>query len=297
MMKKLHADKRSGIKTHLAPYMFLFPSLILFAFFVFYPFIKTITLSFTLTNSRGNPLEFVGLENYVNLFTSAQFLNSLKLTFIFAPLTGIPTFCISYALAALARVRQRRSRIYELMYSFPMAIASAPAAIIWTILLAPNKSGIINYFFGTEIRWLLDQNYAIYSVAFVTIWLSIGVNFIFLLTGFRNVPEDVLESAKIDGAGPFRSLFSIITPMASPQIFFVVFLNIVSSFQVFAQIRLLTQGGPSYSTNVLVYSIYQSAIRDSRYETAFAQSVILFLIILAITIIQFKTEDKVVTYS
>jgi sn-glycerol 3-phosphate transport system permease protein len=108
-------------------------------------------------------------------------------------------------------------------------------------------------------------------VAIVTVWLNIGISFIFLLTGFRNVPEEIIESARIDGAGYFRRLFRIITPIASPQIFFVVFLNIIISFQAFAQVRLLTQGGPSYATHVLVYSIYMSGIRESRFETAIAQ--------------------------
>jgi sn-glycerol 3-phosphate transport system permease protein len=149
------------------------------------------------------------------------------------------------------------SRVYEVMFSLPMAIASAPAAAIWFMIFSSGKSGILNHILGTDIRWLLDGRYALMSVAMVTVWLNVGISYIFLLTGFRNVPEEIIESARIDGAGYFRRLFRIITPIASPQIFFVVFLNIITSFQAFAQIRLLTQGGPSYATNVLVYTIYQ----------------------------------------
>jgi sn-glycerol 3-phosphate transport system permease protein len=279
-----------------APYLFLLPCLIVFGVFVFFPFVKTVLYSFTLTNSRGSPVEFVGLENYIKLFTGSAFYNSLKLTLVFAPLVCIPTLQASYILAALANAKMKGSRIYEVMYSLPMAVASAPAAAIWFILLTSGKSGVVNHLLGTEIRWLLDAKYALFGVAFVTVWLNVGAGFIFLLTGFRNVPDELIESARIDGAGYFKRLFSIITPVASPQIFFVIFLNIIVSFQAFAQIRLLTQGGPSYSTNVLVYSIYQAAIRDSRFETAFAQSMVLFVIILGITIIQFKTEDRMVFY-
>lgn len=283
-------------KQNKAPYLFILPALIIFALFVFFPFIKTIAFSFTLTDAQANPKIFVGLENYIKLFKSPDFWNSLKITLLFAPLIGIPTFIIGYFLAALAMEKSKGSRVYEIMYSLPMAVASAPAATIWTMLLLPESNGMINHLLGTSIRWLLDEKYAIYGVAFVTIWLHIGINFIFLLTGFRNVPDELLESATIDGAGYFTKLFRIITPVASPQIFMVVFLNITSSFQTFAQIRLMTKGGPSYSTNVLVYSIYQNAITNGRYETAFAQSVILFLIILCITIIQFRVEDKTVHY-
>jgi sn-glycerol 3-phosphate transport system permease protein len=164
------------------------------------------------------------------------------------------------------------------------------------MIMRPGKSGILNHILGTDIRWLLDAQYALKSVAIVTVWLNIGISFIFLLTGFRNVPEEIIESARIDGAGYFRRLFNIITPVASPQIFFVVFLNIIISFQAFAQVRLLTQGGPSYATHVLVYSIYMSGIRESRFETAFAQSIVLFVIILILTLLQFRAEKRMVHY-
>jgi sn-glycerol 3-phosphate transport system permease protein len=279
-----------------APYLFILPCLVIFAIFVFFPFAKTILYSFTLTNSRGKPVEIVGLENYVRQFTSPAFRNSLKLTLIFAPMVGIPTLVAAFFLAALANNRMKGSRVYEVMYSLPMAIASAPAASIWFILLTSGRSGVVNFILGQEIRWFLDARFALFGVAFVTVWLNIGASFIFLLTGFRNVPDELLESARIDGAGYLKRFFSIIVPVASPQIFFVIFLNIIGSFQSFAQIRLLTQGGPSYSTNVLVYSIYQSAIRDTRFETAFAQSVILLIIRLVITLLQFQTEDRMVFY-
>jgi sn-glycerol 3-phosphate transport system permease protein len=279
-----------------APYVFLLPCMALFTVFVFFPFAKTLLYSFTLTNSRGRPVEFTGLENYIKLFTSPAFLNSLRLTLIFAPLVCIPTLLAAFILAALAMTQVKGGHVYELMYSLPMAIASAPAAAIWFMLLASGKSGVINHLLGTDIRWLLDARYALTGIALVTVWLNVGAGFIFLLTGFRNVSGELVESAYIDGAGPLGRFFYIVVPLASPQIFFVIFLNIVVSFQAFAQIRLLTQGGPNYTTNVLVYSIYQAAIRDTRYETAFAQSVLLFLIILAISVAQFRTEGRMVHY-
>ncbi|HCC38183.1 MAG TPA: glycerol-3-phosphate ABC transporter permease [Treponema sp.] len=281
------------------PYFLLIPCMFIFAVFVFYPFSQTIIHSFSLTNARGVPVEWVGLENYIKLITSVRFRESLKLTLLFAPLVAIPTLLTAYFLAAMAHGKSdhpRASRLYETMFSLPMAIASAPAAAIWFMILSSGKSGILNHILGTDIRWLLDNRYALFSVALVTVWLNLGTSFIFLLTGFRNVPEEIIESARIDGAGYFKRLFRIVTPLASPQIFFVVFLNIITSFQAFAQIRLLTQGGPTYATNVLVYTIYQSAIRDSRFETAFAQSMVLFVIILILTILQFKAEKRTVHY-
>jgi len=279
-----------------APYFFILPSMVIFGIFVFFPFAKTIAYSFTLTNARGNPVVFVGFENYIKQFTSPDFLNSLRITFIFAPMIGIPTLICAYFLASLAHVRSRGSRIYEVLYSLPMAVASVPASVVWKKILSSEKNGIFNYLLGTEIHWLVDTKYALISVAIVTIWLQMGASFLFLLAGFRNVSDDVIESARIDGAGYFTRLFRIITPIASPQIFFVVFLNILTSFQAFGQIRLLTTGGPNYSTNVLVYSIYLSAMQYSRFETAFTQSMVLFFVVLIITLIQFRTEKKMVHY-
>jgi sn-glycerol 3-phosphate transport system permease protein len=287
-MKKKHQSP--------VPYIFLLPSLGIFTVFVFFPFAKTIAYSFTLTNSQGRAVEFTGLENYIKLLTSPAFLNSLKLTLIFAPMVCVPTLLLAFILAALAAARARGSHAYELMYSLPMAIASAPAAAIWFMLLSSGKSGLLNHLLGTDIRWLLDSRYALAGVAIVTIWLNVGTGFIFLLTGFRNVSGELLESARVDGAGPLGQFFRITVPLASPQIFFVVFLNIAASFQSFAQIRLLTQGGPNYTTNVLVYSIYQAAIRDARYENAFAQSIVLFVIILTVSAAQFRTEGRMVHY-
>jgi sn-glycerol 3-phosphate transport system permease protein len=279
-----------------APYLFLLPCMVVFVLFIFYPFVKTIVFSFFLTDFRGQAREFVGFENYITQFGNTQFRNSLKLTLTFAPMIGFPTLIGAYLLAALAHDRILGSRLFEMMYSIPMACASVPVAAIWVRLLAPGKYGMLNHLLGTEIRWLLDPKYALPSVALVTVWLQIGISFIFLLTGFRNVPDELIESARIDGAGYFKRLFKIITPIASPQIFFVVFLNIVSSFQAFSQIRTLTYGGPSYSTTVLVYSIYISAIQNTRFETAFVQSNVLFLIILIITFLQFRTEKRMVHY-
>ena len=293
LMEALPMKRR---KQTIAPYLYLIPCFAIFIAFVFYPFIRTIVLSFFLTDTFGNPVFFEGFDNYVRLFRNPHFHNSLRLTFIFAPMVGIPTFVVGYLLAAVANDRMRGSRLYEVMYSIPMAIATAPAATLWIILLTPGPNGIVNWLLGTEIRWLLDPQYALISVAVVTVWLNIGASFIFLLTGFRNVPQEIVESARIDGAGYFRRLFKITTPIASPQIFFVVFLNITTSFQAFGQIRLMTRGGPSRATEVMVYSIFENAIRFSRYDVAFSMSVILFLIILTITLIQFRIEDKVVHY-
>lgn len=287
--------RKLGHKEKLVPYLYLLPSFILFGLFVYYPFFKTIYLSFNLTNRRGEAVEFVELENYIELLTSASFYNSLGVTFKFAILIIIPTMVISLALALLADNKLKHNRIYELMFSMPMAIASAPAAMIWILIFHPTN-GIANYLLNTNIRWLADPKVAIYVVAFVTVWLGLGMNFIFLFTGLKSVPKELIESANIDGASYLQKVKAVILPLLTPQLFFVLFMNLVGAFQAFGQIKLLTQGGPGDSTNVIVHSIYRDAFFNGRFEMASSQSIILFLIVFSMTLVQLAFEKKGVHY-
>ncbi|MGL4772733.1 MAG: carbohydrate ABC transporter permease [Clostridium sp.] len=225
------------------PFIYLIPAFLIFGLFVFYPFIKTIIMSMSTTDIRGEINGFVGLENFKNLLTSESFYNSIFVTFKFVTLVAVPSIVIGFILALLANNKLKGNRIFELMFSVPMAIASAPAAIIWTMIFHPSV-GVLNYVLGTQIGWLTDPKYALISVAIVTVWLNLGINFIFLITGLRNIPDELLESASIDGANYFTKLKNIIIPMVSPQMFLVVFMNIVNAFQAFGQVKLLTQGGP-----------------------------------------------------
>ena len=290
------AAKPKKPKIHIAPYLFLLPALLSFSIFVFYPFLKTIYLSGTITNASGQVKKVVGLQNFQNILSSADFWTTLKNTFVFVPMVVIPSITLGLILALMASKKRRGSAIYEVLFSLPMAIASAAASIVWKYLFNPNI-GPLNYFLGTNINWLTDKKWALFSVALVTVWLQLGINFIFLVTGLRGIPNDIIESAMIDGANAFQKFFKITLPMLSPTLFFVIFYNMMSSFQSFGQIRMLTQGGPGISTTVLVYSIYQEAFMNYRFGTAAAQSIILFIIMFAVTLIQFRFEDKGVHYS
>lgn len=277
-----------------APYILLIPAMVLFTLFSFWPFFKSFYLAMTVTNKRGEAVKWVGLENFSRVFTSVDFKLVMKNTFLFAVVVGVFTFAIAMCLALLCVEKRRFSRIYEVMYSIPMAIAAAPAAALW--LFAFKQGGLLDMLIGHSYPWLTDGKFAIYSVAAATVWLHIGSSFLFLLVGFRNVPEDLLESARLDGAGRLTRIFKIMFPIASPQIFFVVFLNITSSFKAFGEIRLLTAGGPAKSTTTLVYAIYEQAMQNGRFETACIYSICLFLVIFLVTRIQLLVEKRVVFY-
>lgn len=289
--------KRESFKLgkKIEPFLYMAPALIIFALFVFYPFVKTVIMSLSRTNLRGQVKEFVGLENFRDVILSEEFYNSLAVTLKFVLMVTIPAIVIGLVLALLANNKLKGNKVFELIFSMPMAIASAPAAIIWMMIFHPTN-GILNYLLGTNIGWLTDSKYALISVAVVTVWLNIGINFIFLVTGLRNIPDELIESASIDGAGYFTKVKNIILPMLSPQMFFVVFMNLINSFQAFAQIKLLTQGGPGDSTNVLVHSIYREAFFNGRFEMASVQALLLFVIMLIVTVIQFRWEKKGVHY-
>ena len=277
------------------PFLYLIPAFAVFMIFVFYPFVKTIILSLSQTNLRGEIKSFVGLENFIELFQSPEFYSSIIVTFKFVFLVATPSVIIGFVLALLANNKLKGNRIYELMFSLPMAIASAPAAAIWTMIFHPTN-GVLNFVLGQEIGWLTDPRYALISVTVVTTWLNLGLNFIFLTTGLRNIPTELLESSAIDGANFFHKLKNIIIPMVSPQMFLVIFMNLINAFQAFGQIKLLTQGGPGDSTNVLVHSIYREAFFNGRFETACTQALVLFVIMMIVTLLQFKFEKKGVHY-
>ncbi|NLU33290.1 MAG: sugar ABC transporter permease [Clostridiaceae bacterium] len=276
-------------------YLLILPAIILFGMFTYYPFIKTIVLSFALTNKSGNFTKWVGFDNWVRVLSKSSFWQVIVVTLKIAGINLIFTFGIAMIFALLATEKVRWSKLYQTMYALPMAIASSPAAAIF-LFIYRQSNGLLNNLLGTTINWTNEMPYAMWSVCAMTIWMHVGVSFIFLLVGFRNVPEDVLESAWVEGAGPLRRIKDIIIPIASPQIFFVLFLNINSSFKAFAQIKLLTGGGPANQTKNLIYFIYENAIINGRFETACVQALFLFGMIFFLTRIQFIMEKKVVHY-
>lgn len=285
-----------NLKVKLEPYVFLLPTIILFSLFMYYPFFKTIYMSMGLTNARGSFQEFVGFQNYIETLASPDFINSLIITLKFVVYTTIPSIVLGLFLALLANNKIKGGSIAKVMFSIPMSVSYASASIIWMIIFHPSI-GVLNNVLKANIGWLVDPKWALLSVSLVTIWMNLGVNFIFIFAGLKNIPQELIESANIDGANYFRRLFSIIIPMISPTLFFVVFMDIMYAFQAFGQVNIMTNGGPGNSTNILVFSIYREAFFNGRFDTACAQSIILFVVMFVVAIIQFMYEKKGVHYS
>lgn len=274
------------------PFLYLLPALIIFIIFVFYPFGKTIILSLNATTPQGKISYFVGLDNYINLFKSPSFRNSLAVTGKFAILNVVFSIFIGFIVSILANEKIFGTGAFRTIYALPMAISSASAAIIWMFLFHPSI-GMLNYVFKLHIGWLTDPKWALFAVAIVTIWMNIGINFIFIIAALQGIPADLYESASIDGANFFRKHISITIPSITPTLFFLLIIDVINSFQVFGQINLMTTGGPGESTNLIVYSIYREAFFNNRFGIASAESIILFFILLILTLLQFKGEKKV----
>ena len=278
-------------KWNVTPYFYLIPSLLVFGVFLFYPFFKTVYLSLYKTNKMGQAKLFVGLGNYKELLSSPSFLNSLKVTLIFVLIVVVGSMFLGLVAAVLCNKAFPGIRFFSTAYALPMAIASSSAAMIFQIMLHPSV-GIVNKLLGLNINWLNDPKTALYCVAILTAWLNSGINFLYFSAGLGNIDDTIYERASVDGASGIQQFFSLTLPGLSPIMFYTLVVNIIQAFQSFGQIKILTEGGPNESTNVIVYSIYRDAFFNYRFGSAAAQSVIFMLI----TLVMFRMEKKGVTY-
>ncbi len=279
----------------LEPYVFLAPALLVFILFLYYPFARTVYLSTFLTDKYGMAKVFVGLRNYASIFQDPSFWRSLSVTFQFVLMVAFGGLLIGLCTSLLTANKYRGVTFCSASYAMPVAIASAAASMAFRMILHPTN-GLLNILFGTQINWTGDPKWALPVIAFLTVWLASGINFIFISARLRNISQELYESASIDGAGYWKKFFHVTLPGLSPTLFFQIIINIIHAFQSFSQVKILTEGGPGDSTNVIVYAIYRDAFFNYRFGTAAARSVVLFFIILLITLIQFSMEKRSVNY-
>lgn len=282
-------------KIKISPYMYLVPCMLIFGIFLFYPFIKTIYLSLYKTDKMGLPKIWAGFENYAKLLSSESFYNSLAVTIIFVMIVVVGSMLLGLAGAVLCNKAFPGIRFFSTAYALPMAIASSSAAMIFKVMLHPSV-GIVNKILKLNINWVADPKYALVCVAVLTAWLNSGINFLYFSAGLSNIDETLYERASVDGATEFQKFIRITLPGLSPILFYTIVVDIIQAFQSFGQVKILTMGGPGESTNLIVYSIYRDAFFNFRFGSAAAQSVILFLIIMALTLILFRVEKRGVKY-
>lgn len=280
-------------------YLMILPALAAFAVFVFFPLAKTVYLGFYRVPPFPNlPLKFVGFSQYSSVLSSSQFLSPLWDSVLFVLFT-VPTGIAMGLLMAVATFKQLRGiRIFRAIFSSTIATSVAVASVIFFTLLDPT-SGLFAYWIGERGGGgvLGSPTWALPAVAVVTIWQNLGFSFILMSAALASVPEEILEASAIDGATGARRFFRVTVPLISPTLFFAAIIGVISGFQSFGQIDLLTQGGPDGHTNVLLYQIYTTFYTNADTGTASVMAVALFVLLLVLTGVQFLAVQRRVFYA
>lgn len=276
----------------LAAWIFILPALLGTFIFIIIPVICSFGLSFTKWDLL-NLVEFAGLQNYVEIFNEPLFGKILLNTVVFAVSTSILGVIIPLILAVILNSKIRGSEFYKTAYFLPFITPMIVIGIVWQWIFDPNI-GLLNKLLHIHINWLYDTHWALPALIIVSVWKLIGYNMIIFLSSLSGISNSMFEAAKIDGAGHVKTFLYVTVPMLAPSIFFVIIITAISSFQIFDLIYLMTQGGPLDSTNVLVYAIYKNAFEYFNVGKASAIAYVLFVIILILTLIQWKLRKKLV---
>jgi multiple sugar transport system permease protein len=277
---------------------FIAPQFLGLLVFALFPLLFSFALSFMEWDALGSRT-WVGLENYRDQLASVEFQKALVNTLWFTVLT-VPTGLFLALVVAVALNRIRGSGFYRAIYFAPVVTSSVAVAVVWQYLLS-GQFGILNAALrGLGIAnppdWLIDTRFVMPAIALVTVWWTLGLNMVIFLAGLQSIPRSVQEAAMVDGATPLRVFWNVTLPLLSPTIFFSVIIAVISSLQTFDQVFVLTDGGPLDASRTMVFHVYDLAFRDFTFGLSSAAAVLLFLIILAITLVQFGAQKRWVHY-
>ena len=282
------------------PYLLLAPQLVITAIFFLWPAGQAVRQSFLREDAFGLSTTFVGLRNYRALFDNPEYLDALQVTVVFSITTVVLSLSIALVLALAVDRMLRSAATYTTLLIWPYAVAPAVAGILWWFIFNP-AIGILP--FVLELTMGYDWNHnlngrdAMILVIIAAVWKQISYNFLFFLAGLQSIPTSLREAAAIDGAGPFKRFWTITLPLLSPTTFFLLVVNVVFTlFDTFAIIDATTGGGPAQATNILVYKVYDDGFVGLNLGSSAAQSVILMMIVMALTFIQFRYVERKVTY-
>lgn len=279
-------------------YLFLLPNFLGFAFFTAIPVVAVFALSFTDWNAFKSP-NFVGLNNFLTLFQDANFkqslMNNFAYTLIFVP--GTLLLALLFALGLNQKIRFKEG--FRVIYFLPHITSMVAAAMVWRMIFNDTYGPLSNFFRAVGLNppgWLSSSKWALISITVMSIWKNYGYYIVILLAGLAGIPYQLYEAAELDGANKLQKFRYITWPMLSPTMFFALITCIISSFKVFDAINIMTEGGPGRSTYVLVYTIYTEAFQNYKFGYASSVALVLFLIILIVTLIQWKGQKKWVEY-
>lgn len=295
----MNEDKFPGHK--ILPYLLIAPSLIVIFIFLIIPFAQSIRESFYTSSPFGTHSIFVGLRNYIRLFASQDYRSSVVTTFKFSAFVIIVGLSVSLGIAQLLNQKIKGVGFYQIALIWTYAISPTVAGVIWASMFAP-ATGLVPYIVsqitGYSLNWMTNGNLALLIVAAAATWKMLGYNIVFFLAGLQNVPDEFLEAAQIDGAGPWKSFWKITFPLLSPTTSFLLFVNMLYAFfQVFGLIDIMTKGGPGNSTELLIYKLYRDGFIHLNTGFASAQSFIIFFVISIVAIFQLRIATRKSIYS
>jgi sn-glycerol 3-phosphate transport system permease protein len=287
-------------KGRLLPWLLLAPTLIILVLFLYYPFIDNFRLSTLLTGRSAPRSRFVCLDNFTNLLVNPEYHYSVIITLVIAAAIVILGLVVALLIATMAYQPIRGASIYRTLLVWPYAISPVVAGAIFSNIFDP-ASGLINYFtnglFGVKLPWLNTPYLAVIAVILTSVWHTMSFNILFYIAGLQNVPSDLTEAAAIDGANAVQRFIRVTVPLLSPITFFLVITNMTYSFfDIFGTIDYLTAGGPLKATTTMMYKIYIDQGGSIGLGTAAAQSIVLFLMVIVLTVFQFRSTGRRVTY-
>lgn len=282
------------------PYILLAPSVIIVAVFLVIPSVQSLYLSFFRTSPFGDRLIYTRFDNFIRLFESPDYIDSLLRTLFFSGFIIVVGISLSLLLAVLANQKISGVGLYRTALIWPYTFSPAVAGTIWALLWDP-ATGAMPYFWslfgGGRINWMLDGTLALIVVSAAATWKMLGYNIMIFLAGLQSVPRDVMEASELDGAGAFRRFFQVVFPFITPSLFFLVIMNsLYAFFDTFGLIDIMTHGGPGGATEVLVYKLYRNGFISLRTGYASAQSIILFVFVALFTVLQFRIGSRRVFY-
>lgn len=292
-------EKRVVFQNRWLPYLLVAPQLAITLIFFFLPASQAIYQSVLMQDPFGLSTEFVGLQNFETLLSDPNYVSSFKITMVFSALVAFLGLAISLLLAVCADRVLRGASAYKTFLIVPYAVAPAVAGVLWMFIFNPTL-GVLSYvmrMFGIDWNYLVDADQALTLLVIAAVWKQVSYNFIFFLAGLQAIPKSLLEAAAMDGAGPFRRFWTVVFPLLSPTTFFLLVMNIVYAFfDTFAIVDATTMGGPGQDTNILVYKVFVDGFRNMDFGGSAAQSVILMVMVIILTVIQFRFIERRVNY-
>ena len=292
-------EKRVVFRSGWLPWALLAPQMIVIIVFFFWPASQALMQSMQMQDAFGTSTEWVGLDNFKELFADPKYIASFETTALFSILVAFFGLTISLVLAVFADRVVRGAMIYKTLLILPYAVAPAVAAVLWVFMFSPSL-GVVAYALakvGIDWNHLLNSTHAMTLIVMAAVWKQISYNFLFFLAGLQSIPKSLIEAAAIDGAGPMRRFWTIVFPLLTPTAFFLLVVNVVYAFfDTFGVIHAVTGGGPGKATEILVYKVYYDGMVALDLGGSAAQSVILMAIVIGLTVVQFRYVEKKVHY-